>query len=76
MGAGTRGSKRRVYDSTTHSRTNWRFDDGYFTKALAGVIFVKHRSRNLGERRKAFTEVAGDISVSDVVPFFISLYSY
>ena len=31
-----------------------------FTKALTGVIFEKHRSRSLGERRKASTEVAKD----------------
>ena len=30
------------------------------TKALTGVIFEKHRSRSLGERRKASTEVAKD----------------
>ena len=31
-----------------------------FTKALTGVIFEKHRSRSLGERRKASTAVAKD----------------
>ena len=29
-----------------------------FTKALTEVVFEKHRSRSLGERRKASTEVA------------------
>ena len=42
-----------------HVRTGYRTAD-IFTKALTGVIFEKHRSRSLGERRMASTEVAKD----------------